>query len=199
MKPAAAAAASAAGVPQRDDPRYERLLRATAKAAAGGYEAVSMRDIARDTQMSLASVYRFCSSKDQLIAEAHAQAMADMRAQFAMNPPRGATPLARVTAVLRRIAGALEVDEARTRALMRAIYSSAAGVSDARDDAARAYEQMIDAAIGDDTVADRRVVIATIGHVIDSAIVNWLSGRYTAKDVRRILEQTARLLLGPRP
>ena len=92
-------------VPNRDDPRFHRLLEATRRAAQNGYESVSMRDLARETKMSLNTVYKFCGSKDQLIAETHAERMDDFRAVLAERPPRGETAEKRVKVVLRGIAG----------------------------------------------------------------------------------------------
>jgi hypothetical protein len=77
---------------RRADPRYHRLMEATRAAAAHGYDAVSMRALAAEAQMSLTTVYQFCSSKDHLIAEAHAERMVAMRERVAQKPPKGRTP-----------------------------------------------------------------------------------------------------------
>jgi AcrR family transcriptional regulator len=190
--------AEAQPAPDRRDPRCHRLLEATRLAAADGYEAVSMRDLARRTKMSLTTVYKFCSSKDQLIAEAHAELMDDFRAALAKRPPRGATADKRVRVVLRGIAGALEKDEVRTRTLMRAIYSGDPGVAAARQAATRSYTSMVDAAIGDAQIDRRRAVIDTLGHVINSAIASWLNGQLSAAQVADTLSDAALVILGNR-
>ncbi|MCU1388197.1 MAG: TetR family transcriptional regulator, partial [Ilumatobacteraceae bacterium] len=169
------AADSTAAQPNRDDPRFHRLLEATRRAAEGGYDAVSMRDLARDARMSLNTVYKFCSSKDQLIAEAHAERMDDFRVMLAKRPPRGDTAEKRVKVVLRGIAGALKRDDVVTRTLMRSIYSGGAGIAVARQSVTGSYQTMIDAAIGDDDIPERAAVIETLGHVINSVMVNWLT------------------------
>ncbi len=184
--------------PDRSDPRFHRLLEATRRAARDGYDAVSMRDLARDAKMSLNTVYKFCSSKDQLIAEAHAELMEDFRVALSVHPPRGRTAEKRVKVVLHGIAGALDRDEVRTRALMRSIYSGGEGVAVARQAASGSYEQMVDAAIGNEDIADRAAVIATLGHVINSGILNWLNNGWAAAKVASDLDDAARLLLGPR-
>ena len=185
-------------VPDRRDPRFHRLLEATRSAARSGYDNVSMRDLAREAKMSLTTVYKFCSSKDQLIAEAHAELMEDFRRALSLRPPRGRTAEARVKVVLRGIAGALERDEVRTRALMRSIYSGGDGVAVARQAATGSYEQMVDAAIGNEDVGDRAALIATLGHVINSVILNWLNNNWDAGRVASDLDAAARLLLRPR-
>lgn len=183
--------------PDRDDPRFHRLLEVTRVAARRGYDAVSMRELARDAQMSLNTVYRFCSSKDQLIAEAHAERMDEFRVQLAKKPPRGATAEQRVKVVLRGIASALEPEDVVTRTLMRSIYSGAAGVSAARHSVAGSYAAMIDHAIGPDHVDDRDAVIETLGHVINSVMISWLNNGWTAAQVSKVLQDAARVLLRP--
>jgi AcrR family transcriptional regulator len=185
-------------VPNRDDPRFHRLLEATRRAARNGYESVSMRDLARETKMSLNTVYKFCGSKDQLIAEAHAERMDDFRAVLAERPPRGDTAEKRVKVVLRGIAGALERDDVMTRTLMRSIYSGGAGVAVARQAVTGSYHSMIDAAIGSEAIADRDAVIETLGHVINSVVINWLNNGWDAARISSVLADAARVLVGPR-
>jgi len=185
-------------VSDRSDPRFHRLLEATRIAARDGYDAVSMRDLARQARMSLNTVYKFCSSKDQLIAEAHAELMEEFRLALSTRPPRGRTAEKRVKVVLRGIAGALERDEVRTRALMRSIYSGGEGVALARQAATGSYEQMVDAAISDEDIADRAAVITVLGHVINSVILNWLNNGWSSERVAADLDDAARVLLGSR-
>ncbi|MCU1399911.1 MAG: TetR family transcriptional regulator [Acidimicrobiales bacterium] len=181
--------------PNRDDPRFHRLVEATRRAAEGGYDAVSMRDLAREAKMSLNTVYKFCSSKDQLIAEAHAERMDDFRVMLAKRPPRGDTAEKRVKVVLRGIARALEQDDVVTRTLMRSIYSGGAGVAVARQSVTGSYQTMIDAAIGDDDIPERAAIIETLGHVINSVMINWLSNGWDADRVAAVLDDAARALL----
>ena len=185
-------------VPNRDDPRFHRLLEATRRAAQNGYESVSMRDLARETKMSLNTVYKFCSSKDQLIAEAHAERMSDFRSVLAKRPARGETAEQRVNVVLRGIAGTLERDDVMTRTLMRSIHSGGAGVAAARQAVTGSFYSMIDAAIGDEAIADREAVIETLGHVINSVVINWLNNGWDAARVSSVLDDAARVLFGPR-
>jgi AcrR family transcriptional regulator len=176
------------------DPRYRRLLAAAHRAAANGYDAVSMRDLAAETRMSLAKIYELVGSKDELIARAHAGGMEHLRDEVARRPPRGRTAEARVRAVLRRFADALEHDEVRTRALMRALYSTEQRVAASRGSVGVSFTAMIDAAIGDADVADRYDVIDVLGHVVNSVILSWLNGRLDHAGVRRTLDRSVRTL-----
>jgi AcrR family transcriptional regulator len=183
---------------RRQDPRYQRLMTATREAARGGYDAVSMRDLAEKTRMSLTSVYQFCSSKDHLIAEAHLEGMEDFRRMLSSGRRRGGTVESRVLRVVRGIVNGLERDEVLTRTLMRAIYSLDAGAGDVSRSLGVVTREMLLEAIGDADVPDRDVAVETLGRVVDSAVYGWLARGETAAEVRTLLEQTVHLLFGPK-
>ncbi len=180
---------------RRVDPRYERLLGATRELAAQGYEAVSMRELARLTRMSLTSIYQLGGSKDQLIAEAHAEGMAKLREELHRRPPRGGTAAARVRTVLRRYVNTLDRDPVRTLTAMRAFYALTPDVLDSRASVHRTYVDLIDEAIGDADIPERLLVIETLGHVMNSAIVQWMNDdAHDAAEVWRVLDQAVRVL-----
>jgi AcrR family transcriptional regulator len=187
----------------RRDPRYLRLMQATRKAARKGYDAVSMRDLASATKMSLTTIYQFCSSKDQVIAEAHADRMERFRARLADHRPSGETAEQRVREVVHAMVDTLETDEAVTRTLMRALYSGAPGVGASRTAVNASYRAIIDAAIGDEIVFERAAVIETLGYVLDAVILDWLVPGLTSDDhdatyARGVLDQAVRVLLAQR-
>jgi len=79
--------------------------------------------------------------------------------------------------------------------LTKAVYSFDPDVEASRTSVGAAYASIIDAAIGEADVADRDAVISTLGHVMDSVIVGWLSGRDDPAIVRRELDRAIRVLL----
>ena len=81
---------------------------------------------------------------------------------------------------------------------MRSIYSGGAGVAVARQAVTGSYHSMIDAAIGGEAIADREAVIETLGHVINSVVINWLNNGWDAARVSSVLADAARVLVGPR-
>lgn len=170
---------------------------ATRAAARHGYDAVSMRDLAETCRLSMTTIYQFCRSKDQLIAEAHLDDFEAFRRRTAARPPAGATAEARVRHVMRSFAKALVADETLARTLMRAMYSLDPAVTTPRALVGDTYRSMIDLAIGDEPVARRDQVIGTLGHVIDSVIIGWLAGRHDIAWVRRELDDAVVALLGP--
>ena len=179
---------------RRQDPRYQRLMEATRAAARNGYDAVSMRELAETCRMSMTTIYQFCRSKDQLIAEAHLSTMQGFRSRVAARPPRGTTAEQRLLSVVRSFAKALVVDEQISRTLMRAVYSLDPSVSETRASLGTTSSTIFDAAIGDDDIKDRAAVVSTLGHVIDSVIFNWLSRRHDATWVRTELETAVHTL-----
>jgi TetR/AcrR family transcriptional regulator, cholesterol catabolism regulator len=182
---------------RRNDPRYHRLMEATRAAAARGYDAVSMRELANVTRMSLTTVYQFCSSKDHLIAEAHVDRMVAMRDRVVRKPPGGQTPEERVLKVVRAIVDGLDRDDPLSWALMRAMYAPDPAVRSSRRATADSFTAMMDAAIGDTEVPERPAVIATLGHVVDSAILGWVHGSLEADDAYREIAQAVHLLVRP--
>lgn len=180
---------------RRADPRYQRLIAATRRAARGGYDAVSMRDLAREAQVSMTTVYQFCGSKDHLIAEAHLEWMESFRQQMLDRPPRGRTAAARVRTYIRQITDAWENQPVLTMTLQRAVYAVDPGARAVKAASGAAYRDIMDAAIGDEEVTDRDTVIEILGHVIDSVTYGWVCGHHTSEEGRRILDRTVKRLL----
>ena len=177
------------------DPRYQRLMKSTRAAARNGHDAVSMRELAETCRLSMTTIYQFCRSKDQLIAEAHVSNMKAFGARISARPPRGATAEERVLSVMRSFAKALE-DEPLSRTLMRAMYSFDPEVSASVASTGTLFTSVLDAAIGEDSIENHDAVIATLAHVFDSVIVGWLTRGHDAKWVRRELETSVHALFG---
>lgn len=178
---------------QRSDPRYQRLMAATRDAARRGYEAVSMRELAEATHMSLTTVYQFCPSKDRLIAEAHLGRMEDLRARVSAGPPRGRTAGERVAAIVRSMVDEFEANGELLATLMRAVYSLDPSVGEVRAQVGVSYTEIINAAIGDAEVDDRAAAVDTLGNVIGGAVFEWLRHR-DASRLRQTLDDAVRLL-----
>jgi TetR/AcrR family transcriptional regulator, cholesterol catabolism regulator len=180
---------------RRRDPRYQRLMAATREAAQHGYDAVSMRELANATRMSLTTVYQFCSSKDHLIAEAHVERMLELRDRVVRRPPRGRTVEERVLRVMRGLAVGLDRDDPLSWAMMRAMYAPDSGVRECRQALEGSFIEMVDAAMGSAEIPDRLDVIVTLSRVVDSTILGWVSGRLEADGVYDELARAVRVVL----
>jgi len=190
------AAADDALAARRADPRYQRIMEATRVAARDGYDAVSMRELAETCRVSMTTIYQFCRSKDQLIAEAHVSSLQSWRDRLVARRPRGATAEERVLQVMRSYAKALDQDETLSRTMMRAMYSLDPDASASRASVAGTFAGLLDAAIGDEVIDNRAALIGTLGHVIDSVILGWLTHRHDVAWVRRELETAVHVLFG---
>jgi AcrR family transcriptional regulator len=177
------------------DPRYQRLLAATREAAERGYDAVQMRELAAVTRMSLATIYQFCSSKDQLITAAHVDWMARFRDDLTRRRPRGNTAAERVSDVLEKMSRSLEQHRELILTILRALYSAEPEVEQNRRAVSQTYVAIIDAAIGDEPVPSRQVVIETLGRVVSSVLFEWAHSGLTAREAGDTMRQAASLLL----
>lgn len=170
-------------------------MEATRAVAQDGYDAVSMRQLAKTCRLSMKTIYKFCRSKDQLIAEAHLEGMTNFRARVAAHPSPGATPEERVLRVMRSFVDALEADETRSRTMLRALYSPDAEVGETRTLVGDTFATILDAALGDTELASRDAALGTLAHVMDSVIIGWLSRRHDVAWVLRELEAAVRVIL----
>lgn len=201
---------SADGAPTRDPAeagalneeqieRRERIVQAAFElGAGGGYDAVQMRDVAASANVALATIYRYFSSKDHLLAAAMAEWTSQLQARVTQSPPRGATPADQLVDILHRACRGLERQPKLSIALVRALSSSDAGVTEG---GARAQELIASVAgpvLADFDDRERSDIVATLGHVWYSALTAWANGRCEFSWVMDELERSARVLVGPR-
>lgn len=178
--------------------RRRRLIDAAFElGAAGGYDAVQMRDVATTANVALATIYRNFSSKDQLLAAAMTEWTGRLRDRVAQRPARGDTPTAQMIDVLDRACAAMGRQPKLSMALIRALSSPDAGVRDSGS----AVRSSI-AAVGDPILAhldpEHRVdVLAVLGHVWYSSLVTWANGRADFDIVTDELHRACRVLIAP--
>jgi AcrR family transcriptional regulator len=178
--------------------RRDRVIRVALELASeGGYDAVHMRDVAARADVALGTIYRYFSSKDQLLVWVMADWTGELRGRLAQRPPRGDTPASQVTDVLRRACRALDRQPLLAAALVRAISSTDAGVSDASREVGQHIRAMIVPLLDDLDGETREDVIVVINHVWLSTLIGWSNGRIPFTDVAQHLASAVRLLLDP--
>ena len=96
---------------------------ATELASEGGYDAVQMREVSARANVALGTLYRYFSSKDQLLVAVMGHWAKELQAQIAARPPTGQSLADRVTDVLRRAARALQQAPELTSSLVTALSS----------------------------------------------------------------------------
>jgi TetR/AcrR family transcriptional regulator, cholesterol catabolism regulator len=183
--------------PEQLDRRRRIVDAAFELGAEKGYDAVQMRDVAAISNVSLATIYRYFSSKDHLLAAAMTEWVAKLQSRVVQSPPRGDDPVEQLVDVLRRACLAMERQPKLTRALVRALGASDAGVEES---ALRMRSQVADLAEGilvEIEPETRAAILSVLGHVWYSALVTWANGRRDFSSVLHDLDRATRVLVTP--
>lgn len=175
--------------------RRARILRVTRELAVEGYDAVSMRRVGARAKVSLATVYELFGSKDELIAFAHADLLDGFQTRIASDPPQGSDAATRVAIVVTRLRHFLERDPELMRAALRALSSSESPVGAGRRQAGTFTRDAFEVAIADDPIADLQTILDALGHVLNSALLQWGRGELSAAALEDLLVRVARRLL----
>lgn len=178
--------------------RRRRLIDAAFELGAeGGYEAVQMRDVSVTANVALATIYRYFSSKDDLLAAAMTEWTGRLRGRVAQSPPRGTTAADQMVDVLHRACKAMERQPKLSEALVRALSSADAGVRASGAEVQRQIASMGDGILVDLSEEVRADILAALGHVWYSTLVSWANGRRDFPSVMTELERAARVLITP--
>ncbi|GAC1314291.1 MAG: cholesterol catabolism transcriptional regulator KstR [Acidimicrobiales bacterium] len=164
-------------------------------AAEGGYDAVQMRDVATRAQVALGTIYRYFSSKDELLAAALVQWAGKMELRLTQRPARGSTATERVVDVLRRASRALEENPLLTSALVTAIASPDPAVRECQTDVSAIMFALLSTALTDVEEERREGIMRVLSWVWFAALIGWVNGWSNSGTVGAELENAARLLL----
>jgi AcrR family transcriptional regulator len=175
--------------------RRRRVIDATVElGAAGGYDAIQMRDVAAAAGVALGTIYRYFASKDHLLAEVMVEAQREIQRSLEAVPPRGDTPAARLDDVFQR-RSSLELRPQMMAAIMRALASSDPVVRTAAREIGRIRQAFLATALGDLDADQRAGVIRVLGHIWYSSLVGMVNEWEGVTSVRAELRTAARLLL----
>ena len=181
---------------QRD--RRRRVIDAAFELGAErGYDAVQMRDVSATANVSLATIYRYFSSKDHLLAAAMTEWTARLQARLAQSPPRGDTAADQLVDVLGRACRAMARQPKLSAALVRALSSSDEGVRESADEVQRQIEAMASGILVDVDPALRSDILAVLGHVWYSTLVAWANDRIDFETVMAELDRAVHVLVDP--
>jgi TetR/AcrR family transcriptional regulator, cholesterol catabolism regulator len=165
--------------------------------AERGYEAVQMRDVSASANVSLATIYRYFSSKDHLLAAAMTEWTTKLQGRIAQSPPKGGTPADQLVDVLSRACRAMGRQPKLTSALVRALSSADPGVKQSADEVQRQLEAMASGILSDLDPQTQSDILAVLGHVWYSNLVAWANGRSDFDRVTSELERAVRVLVEP--
>jgi AcrR family transcriptional regulator len=186
----------------RQAARRERVITAAMELARdGGYEAVQMREVSTRADVALGTVYRYFSSKDQLLVAVLNEWVLELQRRLETRPVRGDTPAERVNDVLRRALLALERSPQLTEALVTALSSVSAADPEAIAqtlDVNANMQRVILSAMGEEGPEEREAIIRVIGQVWFAALIARTRGWSQPSEMRSDLEAAVHLLL-PEP
>ena len=157
--------------------RQRVLVSALELGAAGGYDAVQMRDVAATAGVALGTVYRYFPSKDALLAAAMVEWMEDLERRVTQRGPTGDTAAERVYDVLSRAIHTMQRQPALAEAVITALTSDDATAGRASISTTGVMTRVIMQALPDDLDPDTEAAIARVlGHVWFSCLVAWKNG-----------------------
>jgi TetR/AcrR family transcriptional regulator, cholesterol catabolism regulator len=176
--------------------RRQRLCRAARELAeTGGYTAVTMRAVALQANVGLATVYRYFSSKDHLIADIHAMKSVEILQQLQNKPPSGETVYQRLAAVFDRL---LEVTVEQTKLSAAGVAAICSGDPNANSPLYWQHLVMvpyIEVALGEEDMGDRRELGELLGHLFFSLMVNLTTGRLDLESAKGIMRRGIKRML----
>jgi AcrR family transcriptional regulator len=183
-------------LPRNQAARRSRVIEAAmALASEGGYDAVQMRDVASRASVALGTIYRYFTSKDQLLAAAMVEWLGQLEQQVAQRPPRGGTAAERVVDVVRRANRTLGRNPRLTAALVTAVAAPDPDVVALHRESSAAMQRILSASMGDLDEATKADVVRVLNHVWFSALLAWVHGWTDVDHVIEELEVAGRLVL----
>jgi TetR/AcrR family transcriptional regulator, cholesterol catabolism regulator len=177
--------------------RYDRVVAAAAGVlAAGGVDAVQMKDLAQRAEVSLATLYRYFPSKEYvLLAVCLARYQEAARKVFA-EVPQGDTIRERVTSHLMREFGAQQREQQLTAALTQALTGTARSYSEMIEAVEHLHFQILrHAASGGGRLTEQQQkLLAVVIDIFSAATRRWLAGTYSVAEARYQIEVGCELL-----
>ncbi len=156
---------------------------------------LTMRDIARTAEVSVATAYTYFSSKEHVYAEAYVDGVETLTESLRARPPTGATAADRVAAVLRRaVKGAAATGDV-VQATAIALASSDPAVAPLRPVADAAFAEWMAIALDGAAIADHDEVVKLLQLTMFASFVAVAHGRQTIAESGRLLDLAVRRLV----
>ena len=146
--------------------RRQRVIDAAMSlAAAGGYEAVQMRDVASTAGVALGTIYRYFASKDHLLAAAMVEWAIDLEERGAAEPANGTTPADRMVDVLRQVTSGMERRPRLAEALITAMTAKDPAVVECQREVTETITRVLAVPIADLSTDRSDGVVRVLVHV----------------------------------
>jgi AcrR family transcriptional regulator len=195
-QPTTTAAPATPSTPAQRD-RYHRILEAaTAVLASGGEDALQMKDVPQQANVSLATLYRYFPSKEHLLLAIALDRYEEAYRRILAEPPRGGTLRERVTGHLLREFGAEQRNQKLTAALHRVLADTSRGHAEVLDRITHLHEQILRIVAEADgpLSTQHQRVLPLVRAVFGDATRRWMAGLASASDARFQIRTACRLL-----
>jgi AcrR family transcriptional regulator len=167
----------------RVEERSRRIVKTAVELAEkGGFEAVRLRDVASTAGVALGTLYRRFRSKEDLLLAALELEVAEHEARLRQRPPRGDTPIARLTSFFQVTTRAICRRPNLARALVRSIAHGEPELTQKVSGFHSRMEALITAALRGNGVKnaepseDERALANALQQVWFASLVGWAGG-----------------------
>jgi TetR/AcrR family transcriptional regulator, cholesterol catabolism regulator len=177
--------------------RHDRILAAaTAMLAAGGEDALQMKDLSQRAGVSLATLYRYFPAKDHVLLAILLSRYSAALARVTAEAPAGRTPRERVTSHLLREFRAAQREPRLTAALSRVISETSRSYSEILERVEQLHLQTLEyvAGAGQPVTAEQRQLLPVVQAIFGAATRRWLAGVSSPGQARFEIRVAGRLL-----
>jgi AcrR family transcriptional regulator len=177
--------------------RHDRILAAAAVIlAAGGEDALQMKDLSQRAGVSVATLYRYFPAKDHVLLGILLSRYTMALARITAEVPPGATARERVTSHLLREFRAEQRDPRLTAALSRVISETRRSYSEVIEQVEHLHLQMLEhvAGAGKPISAEQRHLLPVVQAIFGAATRRWLAGVCSPAEARFEIRVGCRLL-----
>jgi TetR/AcrR family transcriptional regulator, cholesterol catabolism regulator len=164
--------------------------------AAGGEDALQMKDLSQRAGVSVATLYRYFPAKDHVLLGILLRNYTAALARISAEAATGATPRERVTVHLLREFRAQQREPRLTAALSRVISETRRSYSEVIEQVEHLHLQMIEhvAGAGQPLSAEQRQLLPVVQAIYAAATRRWLAGVYSPAQARLEIRVGCRLL-----
>ena len=176
---------------------YDRVVAAAAEVlSAGGDEAVQMKDLAQRAGVSLATLYRYFPSRDYVLLAVSLASYQDAARKVFAEMPQGGSVRDRVRGYLMREFRAQQRNPHLTAALTPVLTETRRNYSAIIETIEHLHLQIVRhvAAAGSPLSEQQEKLLAIVIDIFSAATRHWLTGNYTASDVKLQIEIGSQLL-----
>lgn len=181
--------------------RRQRAIGAALELAAerGHPDAIQMRDIAERSNVAIGTIYKYFSSKDQILGIALVEWMGQLELDPSSYSADELPLVERAVVVLRRASESIEREPELARTLFLAASSSAGRVVGLEHDLSRMSSRILAGALAGMDDVTRRGVQRVLTHVWYSSLTRWVNGWQDLSEIGNELEFACRWLISGPP